>query len=156
LVREDLAPARVFPFQRIEAWNFSEYANYGRKAISYSVKPVKDIPKYVFSGFLKAGHREYKFDSKSEKDLAYILETDEAVLKWLRPAPNQFRIYWDNNSKRYEPDFVVETADKIYMLEVKRADQVTAPDVLEKKVQAEKYCQQATDYNMANGMLSVS
>jgi len=151
LVQQELAPAQVIPFQKIEAWNFSEHIDYGRKVVSDTIKPVKDIPKYIFGGFLKAGHRAYKFDSKPEKDLAYVLENDKSVLKWLRPAPKQFRIYWDNNSKRYEPDFVVETKDKIHMLEVKRADQLNDHDVLEKKAQAEKYCQQATDYNVANG-----
>lgn len=37
----------------------------------------------------------------------------------LRPAPNQFRIYWLHNSKLYEHDFVAETADCIYLIEAK-------------------------------------
>lgn len=77
------------------------------------------IPKFVFRGFEKACHFEYKFDSKTEQDFAYVLENEVNVRRWLRPAPNQFRIYWDNNSKRYEPDFVVETTNCIYMIETK-------------------------------------
>ncbi len=73
---------------------------------------------------LKACHFEYKFDSKTEQDLALpVLEHDAKVIKWLRPAPNQFRIYWDNNSKRYEPDFVVETDTHIYLIESKAPKQ---------------------------------
>ena len=37
-----------------------------------------------------------------------ILENSSSVIKWLRPAPNQFNIYW-NKENKYEPDFVVET-----------------------------------------------
>ena len=51
--------------------------------------------------------------------LSFVLVNDDNVVKWLRPASNQFRMYWDNNSKKYEPDFVVETVDAIYMVETK-------------------------------------
>jgi len=30
------------------------------------------------------------------------------VFKWMRPAPNQFMIYWKHNSRQYNPDFVAE------------------------------------------------
>ena len=55
-----------------------------------------------------------------KKIFAVILENDKAVLKWLRPAQNQFHIYWKHNSKSYHPDFVVETADMIYIIETKK------------------------------------
>ncbi len=115
------------------------------------ISPKSLIPKLVFSGFEKACHLEYKFDSKTEQDFAYILENDDKVLKWLRPAPNQFRIYWSNNSKQYFPDFVVETDDTIYMVETKAADQLTSPDVLEKKKAALKYCEHASAFTGKNG-----
>ena len=92
----------------------------------------------------------HKFDSKSELELAFVLENDPTVIKWLRPAPNQFRIYWDNNSKRYEPDFIVETVDTIYMIEVKRTDQTEEQTVLAKKLAAEKYCKYASEFTAAN------
>jgi type III restriction enzyme len=68
------------------------------------------------------------------------------VAKWLRPAPNQFRIYWANNSRQYYPDFVVETFDAIYMVETKAADQMWQPEVLDKKKAALRYCKHATDF----------
>jgi type III restriction enzyme len=109
------------------------------------------VPKYVFRGFEKACHIEYKFDSKAEQDMAFVLENDKSVLKWLRPAPNQFRIYWDNNSKRYEPDFIVETADIIFIIEIKAANEIQNAEVLEKKAAAENYCTYATEYTSTNG-----
>lgn len=144
-----LAP-KVFPFIKIEQWSFSSLVNSGYKDYRDIVTPTSSIPKYVFRGFEKACHFEYKFDSKAEQDLSFVLENDETVQKWLRPAPNQFRIYWDNNSKRYEPDFIVETTDSIYMIEVKRSDQTEEESVLAKKHAAEKYCRYATEYTTAN------
>jgi type III restriction enzyme len=109
------------------------------------------IPKFVFRGFEKACHFEYKFDSKTEQDFAYVLENEVNVRRWLRPAPNQFRIYWDNNSKRYEPDFVVETTNCIYMIETKAEKDLDNDDVQAKKKAAETYCKFATEYTTANG-----
>lgn len=146
----DYVAPKVFPFIRIEQWSFSSLVNAGYKDYRDIITPTNSIPKYVFRGFEKACHFEYKFDSKAEQDLAFVLENDASVVKWLRPAPNQFRIYWDNNSKRYEPDFIVETGDTIFMIEVKRADQTEEETVLAKKVAAERFCNYASAYTAAN------
>ena len=62
----------------------------------------------------------YKFDSGTERDFAIVLENDKSVLKWMRPSIKQFDIYYGPGGiNRYEPDFVVETSDKIYMIETK-------------------------------------
>jgi type III restriction enzyme len=105
----------------------------------------------VFSGFKKACHNLYKFDSKTEKDFAYILEHDKAVLKWLRPAASQFHIYWKHNSKRYCPDFVTETADAIYLIETKKEGEMDAAEVQEKARAASVYCRHATEFTTQNG-----
>jgi type III restriction enzyme len=147
----DYIAPKVLPFVRIEPWNFSALINSGYRDYRDVITPTALVPKYVFRGFEKACHFEYKFDSKTEQDLAFVLENDAAVIKWLRPAPNQFRIYWDNNSKKYEPDFVVETADTIYMIETKAANNVNDADVQAKKQAAEKYCKHASDYTVQHG-----
>lgn len=141
----------VFPFTKILPHNFSALANNGFKDYRDVISPVSLVPKYVYRGFEKACHFEYKFDSNTEKDLAYVLENDVTVLKWLRPASRQFHIYWDNNSKRYEPDFVVETVDAIYMIEPKSKANMHDTDVVQKAEAARTYCQYATEYNLANG-----
>ncbi|HPR58870.1 MAG TPA: DEAD/DEAH box helicase family protein [Bacteroidales bacterium] len=141
----------VYPFVRIEPWNFSALINEGTRDYRDIITPTSAVTRYVFRGFEKACHFEYKFDSKTEQDLAFVLENDKNVIKWLRPAPNQFRIYWDHNTKRYEPDFIVETADTIYMLETKMSSQVDAADVQAKKLAAEKYCTHATNYTTQHG-----
>jgi type III restriction enzyme len=124
--------------------------NFGYKDYREVVPPAL-VPKLVFRGFEKACHFEYKFDSKTELDLTFVLETDANVLKWLRPAPNQFRMYWDNNSKKYEPDFVVETNDAIYMVETKASNELNNDDVLQKTAAALTYCKNATEFTSQNG-----
>ena len=146
----DYTAPKVFPFIQIEPWSFASLINAGYKDYRDIISPTGMIPKYVFRGFEKACHFEYKFDSKAEQDLSFVLENDMTVRKWLRPAPNQFRIYWDNNSKRYEPDFIVETNAGIYMVEVKRADQTEEQSVLAKKAAAEHFCKYATEFTSAN------
>lgn len=146
----DYIAPKVLPFTQIEKWNFSSLLNAGYRDYRDMITPVSLIPKYVFIGFEKACHFEYKFDSKAEQDLSFVLENDEQVIKWLRPAPRQFRIYWDNNTKLYEPDFIVETNETIYMIEVKRADQLEEETVLAKKNAAERFCKYATEFTTAN------
>ncbi|MGV8139250.1 MAG: DEAD/DEAH box helicase [Mangrovibacterium sp.] len=131
--------SKVLPFRRIEEWNFTAMEN-GYRDYREVISPVSMIPKYVFRGFEKACHMEYKFDSKTEKDFAYILENDKRVLKWMRPARNQFRIYWDNNSKPYLPDFVVETLDTIYIVEPKAEKDINSFEVTSKSKAAQNYC----------------
>lgn len=140
---------KVLPFVKIEDWNFTTIKD-GRRHYTDVITPVSLIKRLVFSGFEKACHFEYKFDSKTEKDFAYILENDTSILKWLRPAANQFRIYWANNSRQYLPDFVMETSDAIYLVETKAADQMSSAEVLDKKRAAVQYCRYASAYTGAN------
>jgi len=117
---------------------------------SETIQITSSIPSKVFGGFKKACHNLYKFDSKSEKDFATILETDNNVKKWLRPAQSQFNIYWNHNSKRYSPDFIVETEKAIYMIEVKAEKDMESSDVQGKAKAAKKFCELATEYNREN------
>ena len=151
LYTPDYVAPRVLPFVGIEPWSASALVNAGYKDYRDIITPTVLVPKYVFRGFEKACHFEYKFDSKTEQDFAFILENDATVTKWLRPAPNQFRIYWDNNSKKYEPDFIVETADTIYMVETKALNNLNDPDVQAKKVAAERYCKYASEFTAQYG-----
>lgn len=147
--KQEYVEPKVFPFVRIEDWRFSSLKD-GRRHYKDVVMPKSLIPKLVFSGFEKACHFEYKFQSGTEKDFAYILENDNAVIKWLRPAPNQFRIYWANNSRQYQPDFVVETSDAIYIVETKESGEINSEEVQDKKRAALEYCKHATNYTSKN------
>ena len=151
MVYKNYEKPNVLPFTKILPHNFSAYANNGFKDYREKITPVSHVTKYVYRGFEKACHFEYKFDSNTEKELAYILENDKTVIKWLRPASNQFHIYWDNNSKRYEPDFVVETEEAIYMIEPKSKDKMSDADVIQKADAAKTYCKYATEHNLEHG-----
>ena len=109
-----------------------------------------DIRSIVFDGIRKGVFDRARFDSDPELRLARNLETDESVLNWLRPAPNEFNIVY-NRGQHYQPDFVIETEDVIYLTEVKRADKMTDPDVVAKKERGTQYCSIASRWGKANG-----
>jgi type III restriction enzyme len=141
----------IYPFDRIKPHNFSKYTADSVHHYTETITPTNTIPSKVFGGFKKACHNLYKFDSKAEKDFATILENDKVVLKWLRPADSQFELYWKYNSKRYHPDFVVEIADIIFMVEIKAEKDIDDAEVQEKVASGKKYCEAATTFNLANG-----
>ncbi len=140
----------VKPFTKIEEHDFSKYTKDCIHHFTDTITPTNAIQGKVFSGFRKACHNLYKFDSKTEKDFAIILENDKAVLKWLRPAQRQFHIYWKHNSRQYHPDFVVETQGDIYMVETKKEGAIEDADVQEKSQAAFQYCKYATDFTTQN------
>lgn len=136
----------VNPFVKIEQHNFTKFKADSIHDFNDTIQPASLIKMKVFSGFKKACHNLYKFDSKTEKDFSIVVENDSKVLKWLRPASNQFRIYWNHNSKQYEPDFIVETVDRIYIVETKKADDIKTDEVQDKKRAALQYCNHASKY----------
>jgi type III restriction enzyme len=115
---------------------------------SYSVEPAdkSNMAKYLFGGFSKCLYPVQKFDSDSERKLAVILERD--ALKWFKPAKGQFQIYYRSGAdhKEYQPDFVAETRDMVYMLEPKKRSELEDPIVVAKKESAIKWCSHATDH----------
>ena len=138
----------ILPFVEILPQHMTEVIGYGRKDYRDIITPKSTVSKYIFTGFMKAYYMENKFDSSTELDFAYVLENDKKVMKWLRPVSNQFNIYWGNGAHKYEPDFIVETDDTIFMVETKSAAEVDDTNVLSKKASAEEYCKNATEYNL--------
>ena len=141
---------KVLPFTGIVPQNVKEIERYGRTNYQTVIAP-SHLRKYIFTGYLKSYYAEYKFDSKTEHDFSFVLENDKEVLRWLRPAREQFSIYWSNGSKRYEPDFIVETADAIYMVETKAAVNISNEEVQQKKQAAEEYCRHASEFTAEYG-----
>lgn len=103
--------------------------------------PACEIKKKVVGYFEKACHDKYKFDSVPEHLFAIVLERDKTVEKWLRPAAHQFKIWW-KAGREYEPDFVVETADNIYIVEIKAYNRTDDDEVQLKSKAAQAYCKQ--------------
>ena len=109
-----------------------------------------ELRQNVFTNMKKAVFDIAKFDSIPELKFARLLEHDEDTLKWLRPNPEEFNLYYNKN-RRYEPDFVVETKDIIYLVEVKGEDKLENADVIAKKERAVEYCKLASQWAKSNG-----
>lgn len=111
---------------------------------------TEDIRSVLLEGIKKGVFSTAKFDSHPELLLARVLEGDSDVQNWLRPAPREFNITY-NHGHTYEPDFVVETEDTIYLVEVKGEDKLNDPDVIAKKKRGVQYCEVASRWGKANG-----
>lgn len=99
------------------------------------------ISKVLFNGIKRGVFETTKFDSVPEWQFAKIIEREnDFVQKWLRPSPKDFNITYDGG-KNYEPDFVVETKEKVYLVEIKGDDKLNDPDVLAKKQKSIEYCE---------------
>ena len=110
-----------------------------------------NISSILFTGIKKGVFASAKFDSyQGELTLARVIEKDGDVQNWLRPAPLEFDITY-NNGRRYEPDFVIETEKVIYLTEVKGEDRMNDPDTIAKKERGISYCDIASRWGRANG-----
>ncbi len=118
------------------------------KHFRQTVQDKSKMGKVVFGGFVRCLYPVQKFDSDTERKFAVVLETDTTVQKWFKPARGQFQIFYkDNNEHReYQPDFVVETTDCIYMCETKARSDMESAEVQAKKEAALKWCGHATDH----------
>jgi type III restriction enzyme len=116
-------------------------------------EPVEDklsIKSMVFNGFVKCLYQQQKFDSDSERRFAVICENDVNVLKWFKPSRNDLKIYY-NHTHVYEPDFIVETNDKKYIVEVKKANELDDKIVQAKASAVVEWCNHATKFELENG-----
>jgi len=125
----------------------------GEPPADYRVSPAdkSNMSRYLFGGFERCLYPVQKFDSEVERKLAVILERD--ALKWFKPAKGQFQIFYRHGADHleYQPDFVAETADMLYMLEPKASNQIHDPIVLAKKEAAVKWCGNAAEYAQSHG-----
>jgi len=101
------------------------------------------IKSMLFGGFQKCLYPVQKFDSDPERRFAVILENDENVLKWFKPAKGDFQIHYSHEDS-YEPDFVVETKAGKFLCEPKQANEMTDETVLAKADAAAIWCERAT------------
>jgi type III restriction enzyme len=131
----------------------SAYATNANECLDYRYSPPdkSNMSKYLFTGFSKCLYPEQKFQSEGERVLSIILERD--AIKWFKPARGQFQLYykWHGDYLEYQPDFVAETEEIIYMLEPKNRDEIDDPQVLAKKDVAVQWCQNASEYMLNHG-----
>lgn len=115
----------------------------GRLNFKKEVPDKKNIKQYLFEGYKKSYYAENAFDSDDERRLSVVLEEDSEVIRFIKPPLNQLGLFY-KAAKQYNPDFLVETADKKYMIEVKAANQTDIEDVQEKAKAAIKWCECAS------------
>ncbi len=130
-------------------YNLQQSYTYEEKTGLFSEYTAK-IGSVLFTDIKKGVFSSAKFDSLPELLLARVMETDTDVQNWLRPAPREFNITY-NRGRNYEPDFVVETENVIYLVEVKGEDKLNDPDVIAKKNRGIQYCEVASRWGKANG-----
>jgi len=133
-------------FTELRPSNYSAVAGEMPLDFRHSPEEKSNMAKYLFGGFQRCLYPVQKFDSDSERKLAVILDRD--AVKWFKPARGQFQIYYRSGADHleYQPDFVAETADTIYMLEPKASNQLDAADVQAKKEVAVQWCRRASEY----------
>ena len=115
----------------------------GKLGYKKEIADKKNIKNYLFEGYRKSYYPVNSFDSDDERRFAVVLEDDEGVVRFIKPPLNQLGLFY-RAGKQYNPDFLVETADKKYMIEVKAANQTDNEDVQEKAKAAIKWCECAS------------
>jgi type III restriction enzyme len=123
-------------------------ASASEPVLDFRVAPTdkSNMGKYLFGGFRTCLYPVQKFQSDTERKLALIL--DREALKWFKPAKGQFQIFYKSGSEQleYQPDFVAEAMNTIYMLEAKAKNEMTDREVLAKKDAAVRWCKNASDH----------
>jgi type III restriction enzyme len=101
----------------------------------------------VFGGFSRCLYRVQKYQSDTERVLSVIL--DREATKWFKPGRGQFQIFykWGADQREYQPDFVAETTEAIYMLESKSRRDMEDGEVVSKKDAAATWCQRASEHS---------
>ena len=128
------------------AWQVKNFGktNYGRIRFDKPFTDKANIKKYLFTGYKKAYYTENAFDSDTERLFSIILEEDPDVIRWIKPPLNQLGLFWQAG-QQYNPDFLVETTNSKFMVEVKAANEVTADDVVAKAREGIKWCHFASE-----------
>lgn len=115
----------------------------GKLGYKKEIADKKNIKNYLFEGYRKSYYPVNSFDSDDERRFAVVLEDDEGVVRFIKPPLNQLGLFY-RAGKQYNPDFLVETKDCKYMVEVKAANQVNNEDVQEKARAGVKWCECAS------------
>jgi type III restriction enzyme len=138
-------------FSELKQRAYTQVASVAPLDYRKSPSDKSNMARYLFTGFSRCLYSQEKFQSDSERKLAVILEREAE--RWFKPTKGQFKIFykWSTDQLEYQPDFVAETKDTIYMLEPKAKNEMDDPQVLAKRDVAVTWCQNATAYSATYG-----
>jgi type III restriction enzyme len=145
------------------SWDISVERNYtiiksahyaipvGQNPVHYDhpIEQKSTVKDFLFNGFKRSCFSSVKFDSEPELTFAKILERDELVKKWVKPSRGAFQIFYHKDIA-YEPDFVVEIADRMFLVEIKRRCDLEDSIVKKKAEAAVLWCSLATKHAKKN------
>jgi len=117
-------------FENLKPQTFDGFSQATVRDFRQAPERLSDIRRYIFGGFTKCCYQMAKFDSDTERKMAVLLEKDDSVELWMKPGPNQFKVY-DADGLPYQPDFVAETKTDKLIIETKRRTEME--DVLVKR-----------------------
>ena len=133
-------------FTTLRPNNYTQTENQKSRDFRVTVDDKMMIRGLLFHGFKKSLYELLRFQSNTERIMAVVLENDDSVRKWLKPAKGDFRIYYANDDE-YIPDFAAETETARYLIEIKSSGQTSEEIVQAKAKAANLWCQRATEHS---------
>lgn len=142
----DYRAAKIRSFRTLEPQNIA-YSPSRSLLLSEAATPLSATASFTFRGGQKSPYKHHKFHSDPERRFAVLIDSDfeKDVLRWLKPARNQFRIEYQPG-KPYEPDFVVETSGEKLIVEIKASNQMEDVTVKEKARAASEWVKHANEF----------
>jgi type III restriction enzyme len=137
-------------FIHLEGADFTLPAGEAIRDFRVAPEAAREIGGLLFGRFRKCTYFAQRFNSLPEWRFAGILEADPDVLKWVKPTPGRFQIFY-RGDRPYEPDFVVETNAEKLLCEVKALRDMDDTDVRDKSRAAIEWCRHATDHERRHG-----
>ena len=130
-------------FRTIRASDFDAYVDGGILSFRETGFDKSTIRNIVFKDFKKCVSKYAKFDADTERRFAAILEDTTSVEKWMKPPITAFWIPYviGNDLSNYTPDFIIETTDTKWIVEIKSADDIDDRKVLAKAKATRRWCQ---------------
>ena len=92
-----------------------------------------------YEGYTKTLYAQDWFDSSPERDVANILDTEEAITLWMRLQTGDLPILW-SGAREYNPDFIaIDTDDTHWVIEVKMDKEMKTAEVQGKREAARRW-----------------
>jgi len=123
--------------EKIDYTDYSAVLEKNCEKKNYDAWDDSDTKRGLVTGYNKTIFKENIFDSRQERLVSKILETDSEVIKWFRPYKKEnFSIKYKYKGERpnYIPDFIAETKDRLYIIEPKAKKEIESDETKAKVI----------------------